>query len=166
VFDTNLWIRENKDSQQQLLAHAVRALGLPPEGEEGRRSAAEIFSTILNASSAFRELRKRLASMESPTVRFARLKSAWKAETAATSSLSRVYGSHAYREIIAMGEDALPLIFRELETDPDWWFGALSAITGQNPVAPASAGRLHEMTQAWLRWRSERERALPGEGKS
>jgi hypothetical protein len=61
----------------------------------------------------------------------------------------------AYQQIIGMGVDALPLILRELEREPDHWFWALEAITGENPVPPTDRGRLNEMARAWLRWASE-----------
>lgn len=36
----------------------------------------------------------------------------------------------AYRQIIEMGQPALPLIFRELERNGGEWFDALQSITG------------------------------------
>jgi hypothetical protein len=40
----------------------------------------------------------------------------------------------AYQRIIEMGQPVMPLIFRELEREPDHWFWALQSITGENPV--------------------------------
>jgi hypothetical protein len=51
-----------------------------------------------------------------------------------------------------MGPDVLPIIFRELKREPDYWFWALSAITGENPVRAEDAGDLAKMTEVWLRW--------------
>ena len=58
----------------------------------------------------------------------------------------------SYQQIVGMGEIAVPLILRELETEPAQWFWALRAITGENPVPPESRGRVREMTQAWIEW--------------
>jgi hypothetical protein len=58
----------------------------------------------------------------------------------------------AYQAIIALGRPAVPLLLRELAREPDHWFGALKAITGDDPVPPRSRGKLHEMTAAWLAW--------------
>ena len=38
----------------------------------------------------------------------------------------------------------------ELRREPDHWFWALIAITGEDPVAPKDRGKLQEMTDAWL----------------
>ena len=58
----------------------------------------------------------------------------------------------AYQQIIGMGEYALPLIFQALQREPDHWFWALGAITGENPVPDAHAGDLDAMTSDWLSW--------------
>jgi hypothetical protein len=59
-----------------------------------------------------------------------------------------------------MGERALPLLLAELKREPDDWFWALHAISGADPVPPASRGRLHEMAEAWVRWGAEKEYAV------
>ena len=43
----------------------------------------------------------------------------------------------------------------ELEADPDHWFAALEAITGQNPVKPEY--NFDKAVNAWLRWGRERK---------
>ncbi len=58
----------------------------------------------------------------------------------------------AYQQIIGMGDAALPFIFQELRRDPDHWFWALKAITGEDPVAASDRGQLDKMTTAWLDW--------------
>jgi hypothetical protein len=55
-----------------------------------------------------------------------------------------------------MGPAAVPLILREMQREPDHWFWALRAITGEDPVARADAGNIERMTQAWLRFGEER----------
>jgi hypothetical protein len=61
----------------------------------------------------------------------------------------------SYRLIIAMDEEAVPLILRQLESegdDPDHWFLALGELTGNDPVAPADRGNMKKMAAAWLDW--------------
>ena len=58
----------------------------------------------------------------------------------------------AYKRIIEMGQDAVPLLLRELQKRPDHWFPALHAITGANPVPEEAQGNLSKMTDAWLDW--------------
>jgi hypothetical protein len=76
----------------------------------------------------------------------------WKASAGVSSSLSEMFAQPSYREVIALGEPAVPLLLAELERQPDWWFAALKTITGADPVAPDSRGKLVEMTGAWLEW--------------
>jgi hypothetical protein len=58
-----------------------------------------------------------------------------------------------------MGERALPLILRQLESEgdqPNNWFWALRSITGENPVSADLRGNRLAMAKAWLDWaRSE-----------
>jgi hypothetical protein len=51
-----------------------------------------------------------------------------------------------------MGPIAVGFILRELEQEPDLWFWALNAITGEDPVPPDDQGVLPQMTQDWLDW--------------
>ena len=83
---------------------------------------------------------------------FHELAETWRQERGPTSSLSKVVSHPAYHRVISLGKDAVPLILKELQRRPDYWFAALSAITGANPVRPEQRGRLHEMTQAWVQW--------------
>jgi hypothetical protein len=86
---------------------------------------------------------------------FARLAEQWREEMAVYSSVTKKALHPAYQRIIGMGPAALPLIFRELERQPDHWFWALRAITGENPVRPEDAGNLGKMTGAWLAFARE-----------
>jgi hypothetical protein len=99
--------------------------------------------------------------MSKPTVlnnpveqRFRALASTWKAaaSSSVSSSLRDSLSHPAYREIIAMGEPAIPFILSELEREPDWWFAALKQITGVDPVPPAIRGQIQEMARYWLQW--------------
>ena len=83
---------------------------------------------------------------------FRGLSAQWRRETALRSSVIAIATHPAYQQIIGMGEPALPLIFRELRREPDHWFWALHAITGENPVPDDHAGDLEAMTADWLAW--------------
>src|SRR3954447_15336403 len=76
----------------------------------------------------------------------------WKKETAHLSSAPRMARHPAYQEIIGMGQEVVPLLLAELKRKPDFWFAALRAITGEDPVPPESAGRIKEMARAWVEW--------------
>lgn len=66
-----------------------------------------------------------------------------------------------------MGTGAVPLILTELRQEleigePDDWFVALWAITGENPVPIESQGKGREMAEAWIEW-GVRQGYLDGE---
>ncbi len=84
--------------------------------------------------------------------RFYRLAAAWKIETGHLSNLTEKCDHAAYRSIVEMGPEVIPLILAELEDEPDYWFAALRQLTGENPVPPAARGRLKEMADGWLDW--------------
>ena len=57
-----------------------------------------------------------------------------------------------------MGETALPFILNDLRThlgDPDYWFIALAAITGKDPVPEDAYGNTVRMAEAWLNYAEE-----------
>ena len=83
---------------------------------------------------------------------FERLTAEWKQETAHLSSSSMIATHRAYREIIAMGKEAIPFILRDLEESPSQWFWALRSIAGESPVRPEDRGNVDTMTTAWLDW--------------
>lgn len=92
---------------------------------------------------------------EDSAKRFRRLADQWRAESAHLSSLVEMAILPSYQQIIGMGPEVLPLIMRELRSDPDYWFWALQAITGCDPVPPESRGKLAEMADQWLKWGRE-----------
>ncbi|HEX7450259.1 MAG TPA: hypothetical protein VF306_22055 [Pirellulales bacterium] len=46
----------------------------------------------------------------------------------------------------------LPHLLRELARQPDHWFYALAAITGEDPIPAGAEGNVAAMTEAWLAW--------------
>jgi len=47
--------------------------------------------------------------------------------------MAKLASHHAYQRIIGMGDQAIPLLLRELQREVDLWFWALEAITGEDP---------------------------------
>jgi len=86
------------------------------------------------------------------TRRFERLTREWKEAVAYVSSVTEMATHPAYQQIIGLGQAALPLILRELEKEPEHWFWALKAITGEDPVPAKDIGRVRAMAHAWLAW--------------
>ena len=83
---------------------------------------------------------------------FERLADEWLRERPRGVDIAQMTRHPAYRDIIALGEPAVPWILQRLAHQPDHWFVALSSIIGASPVPPASRGRLGEMTAVWLEW--------------
>ncbi len=89
------------------------------------------------------------------TRKFHALVASWNKETAFLSSVTEMAIHPAYQQIIGMGKDAIPLILKELEKNPNHWFWALKAIAGEDPVNPEDRGKIAKMAEAWLKWGKE-----------
>ena len=74
----------------------------------------------------------------------------WMRDTRLHSSLSKKFMHPAYQSIMAMGRDALPLIFKQLKNAPGHWFYALRFIA-QKDVAESAKG-FEEARTMWLVW--------------
>ena len=74
----------------------------------------------------------------------------WRDETGGYSLTHRRYTHPSYRAILTLGKPAVPLILRELERQPDYWFEALEALTGCD-VAP-DARTFDEAVASWVEW--------------
>ena len=85
--------------------------------------------------------------------KFLRLSNQWKHDTGHLSLLSQIAAHPSYQDIVAMGESAIPLILRDLETEPNHWFSALLAIAGEGPEIPVhERGDIKAVSEAWLKW--------------
>jgi len=84
--------------------------------------------------------------------RFRHLADTWREKTAFLSSLTEIATQVEYQQIIGMGPVALPFILQELAQEPEHWFWALVAITGEDPVPPTVRGNMREMADLWLQW--------------
>lgn len=76
----------------------------------------------------------------------------WRRATRFQSSLDLITSHPAYRAVVDLGDEVVPLILRELKTRPEPWFAALREIAHADPVRPADRGNMRAMTDAWLRW--------------
>ncbi len=88
--------------------------------------------------------------------RFQRLATEWKRKSRHMSNTAQMAILPSYQRIIGMGMDAVPLILKELEREPDQWFWALEAITEADPVPAEAKGKVTLMAQAWLEWGKQR----------
>jgi hypothetical protein len=83
---------------------------------------------------------------------FQHLAEAWKAETAPLSSVRQKRQHPAYRQIIEMGEPAVPLILADLKRKPSHLFWALAEITHSSPAGLARAKDLLDVVNSWIEW--------------
>lgn len=83
---------------------------------------------------------------------FLQLLTEWRKETAFQSSPRAITGNSAYQQIIDIGKSALPFIFEDMQENGGWWYPALRAITGDNPVPKDARGNLKLNDEAWLQW--------------
>jgi len=107
---------------------------------------AKLLITVLSNGKGGEEFEKR----------FTELADKWQKAHAFTSSDTDMVLDPSYQEIIGMGYPVVPLILRELQKEPDNWFWALRAISGENPVRHEDQGRIRQMAEAWVRWGRER----------
>ena len=92
--------------------------------------------------------------------RFENLKRDWKSKTRHLSNSAQIALAFSYQMIIGMGPPVVPLILADMKREPDHWFWALEAITGENPVSREDAGNMEASTRAWIHW-GEQNGLLP-----
>ncbi|MEA2166522.1 MAG: hypothetical protein QOK37_4649 [Thermoanaerobaculia bacterium] len=132
------------DGSRDLIAH-----GATPEESEQR------------AKRSWEAREKQIAQIaghstdEGLRVVFEELVLLWSTETAHLSSPVRLTEHPAYRQIIGLGPSVLPLVLRDLAEQRHFWFPALNAITGENPVPDDAAGDVERMAHAWIEWGRE-----------
>jgi hypothetical protein len=79
----------------------------------------------------------------------------WKKETRHWSSITKMIAHPSYLRIIGLsgmssGHRLERLLLHELHEEPDHWFAALTAITGEDPVRPRN--NFDGAVKAWLAW--------------
>lgn len=83
----------------------------------------------------------------------------WKDQTSHLSSITKAIAHPSYLRIIGLAKESTDheierLLLHELESEPDHWFAALAAVTGEDPVKPEH--NFDESVGAWLAWGRER----------
>ena len=87
--------------------------------------------------------------------RFTELADRWEIETIFLSNLGRAAEHPAHKEIVSMGEPAVPLILERMRETGAHWFHALGTITGANPVKRSDQGNIPAIQASWLEWGEE-----------
>ena len=84
---------------------------------------------------------------------FRRLVTEWREATQFDAAPSAAAIHPAYRAMVALGPDILPLLFAALRSEPcPAWFAALRELTGADPVPEPERGRTAAMTGRWMAW--------------
>lgn len=96
--------------------------------------------------------------------KFTELKDEWHRGTHFTSSTTDLVLHPAYQRIIGLGPAVVPLLLREMATEPDHWHWALVAITGENPVPEHARGNVYELAAAWTAWANAQMEKKPDGG--
>ncbi len=91
-------------------------------------------------------------SVPSTDQEFQALVARWESESMFLSSYDQLVSRPSYREIVALGQNVVPLLLREVSICPSQLVLALHEITGQDPVPRASRGKIKEVAQAWVEW--------------
>jgi hypothetical protein len=86
---------------------------------------------------------------------FRRLATEWKKATRHVSSTTVMNNHPAYRKIIGLGQEVVPLLLRDMHDNHTHWFCALREITGAQPIPQSAAGIVPKMVEAWLGWAKE-----------
>jgi hypothetical protein len=71
--------------------------------------------------------------------------SEWCGGIGPTSNPAEIVAHPAFRQIVAAGQDAVPLLLRELRKEPSLLVFALHEITGENPVRDRARGKIREL---------------------
>lgn len=133
-----------------MIQEIYRTAGVSIEADNLRLTSECSQISFLSNSVFVQELYK-----DSINRKFTELKSIWENETMWFSDVSEITNNSAYREIIDLGEDVLPFIFEDLDTNNNHWFYALNSITGSDPISTNHKGIFPQMKNDWLNWASE-----------
>ncbi len=98
----------------------------------------------------------RVPPVENVEQRLRRLESAWKMDTEFLSDAGKIINHLAFKAIIALGQEAVPIMLSDLQSRPSLWVWALPEMTGANPVPVTDGGNIRKMSDAWLKWGREK----------
>lgn len=76
----------------------------------------------------------------------------WKADAEPLSSVKDKMSLPAFQFMVSMGPKIIPLIIRDLRSNPSFIFLALPQLARVNPVPASATGKPKEMIRAWLDW--------------
>jgi len=88
--------------------------------------------------------------------KFNELKRKWKEATLFSSNTHEIILNSYYQMIIGIGPKAIPIILEDMRKEPNPWFWALKAISGDDPIPEEDRGNLKKMTAHWLNWGYEK----------
>lgn len=97
-----------------------------------------------------------LKGLTEAEVKFRYYAAKWKEEIGGDSSLTNITSNMNYLRIIRIGNEAIPLILRELQQGPAPWFVALRAISEEDSIGRDSPGDFRKMAAAWIQWGKDR----------
>lgn len=155
------WVKEHRHEYvdqwvaldgDRLLAHGPNAREVY---DEARNLGVPVPSVLrVEASDELAVSRQQANATGSLEREFISLAERWRNETTHLSISSEKANNFAYQQIVGMGEQVLPLIFRELETTTSDWFWALRAIARDRaPVIRAEdRGRVRRIAEIWMEW--------------
>jgi hypothetical protein len=95
------------------------------------------------------------APHESVAQTFRRLADEWQRAVAHHSSSTIRINHPAYKAVIALGPEVVPMLLRDMKDHHSHWFFALGEITGAHPAPPSAAGNVPLLIDYWLRWAKE-----------
>ena len=126
-----------------------RSIGLNKEARYLNFEAKRIMNGIIGSSIYEEQIAlKNLLSF---------LKATWLEETINHSSPTDIFTNRYYLRIINLGPFLINCILEDLSTSPNYWFEALSKITGEDPVPDSHYGDVNAMAQDWLNWGKENQ---------
>lgn len=96
------------------------------------------------------DARKDLLEQKALKDRFEFLRDAWWEGTKYSSSTNDTVEHPAYQELIAMGDEILPFVLKDLEETNRHWFHLLATVTGQD--AAQGLTKVREAASAWVAW--------------
>lgn len=112
------------------------------------REAGIIYNQSVNAENHF----TLPYSTQTDLHKFCILAATWKEETRLVSIVLKKAINPSYQQIIGMGMNVVPFILEDLIIEGGYWFWALKAITGVDPVKNTDRGNISKMTDEWLDW--------------
>jgi transcriptional regulator with GAF, ATPase, and Fis domain len=120
---------------------------------EFHSSCVDFLNNVISSISLLVQKEKKREKIEK---KFSILVQQWQNETGFMSSTSEAVIHPAYQRIIGMGEEAIPLLLKELTKASGRWFWALKSITGEDPVPKDQRGKTQLMIKAWIDWGKEK----------